>query len=90
MYNFFYLHAVVKSPHPYEPIRPDSIDLLFLGSFPDPFERVERDKNKTKSKKGKNVHENTIIFRKKFYFFKIIFSFPFHERTEGSEKQQIN
>ncbi len=27
-------------------LRPDSIDLLFLGSFPDPFERVERDKNK--------------------------------------------
>ncbi len=25
-------------------LRPESIDLLFLGSFPDPFERVERDK----------------------------------------------
>ncbi len=28
--------------------------------------------------------------RKKIYFLKIIFSFPFHERTGGSEKQQIN
>ncbi len=35
-------------------VRPDSIDLLFLGAFPDPFERVERDKNTNKRKKGKN------------------------------------
>ncbi len=32
-------------------LRSDSIDLLFLRSVPDPFERVERDKNKTKMKK---------------------------------------
>ncbi len=31
--------------------RPDSIDLLFLGSFPDPFERVEMDKNKKQKEK---------------------------------------
>ncbi len=49
--------------------RPDSIDLLFLGSFPDPFERVERDKNKIKKgKRGKNLHENTIILEKKSIF----------------------
>ncbi len=30
--------------------RPVSID-LFLGSFPDPFERVERDKKKKEKKK---------------------------------------
>ncbi len=33
-------------------IRPDLFDLLLLGSFPDPFQRVERNKNKRK--KGKN------------------------------------
>ncbi len=37
------------------PIRPDSIDLLFLGSFLDPFERVERDKNKNKRKKEATI-----------------------------------
>ncbi len=30
------------------------------------------------------------LFEDKNYFFKIIFSFPFHEPTGGSEKQQIN
>ncbi len=38
----------------YFTVRPDSIDLLFLGSFPDPFERVARDKNKNKRKKRQN------------------------------------
>ncbi len=33
--------------------RPDSIDLLFLRSFSDPFERVERHKNKNEMKKEK-------------------------------------
>ncbi len=46
-------------------LRPDSIDLLFLWSFPYPFERVERDKNKRK--RGKNLHENTIISEKNSY-----------------------
>ncbi len=32
-------------------LRPDSIDLLFLRSFPDPFARVERENNKIKRKK---------------------------------------
>ncbi len=36
-------------------IRPHSIDLLFLRSFPDPFERVERDKNKNKGEKRQKI-----------------------------------
>ncbi len=31
-------------------IRPDSIDLLFLGSFLNPFQRAQKDKNKSKRK----------------------------------------
>ncbi len=45
---------------------------------------------KIKGKRGKILHENTIICGKKFYFSKIILNFPFHQCTEGSEKQQIN
>ncbi len=47
---------------------------------------------KIKWKRGKNLNENTIIWEKNSICFKIkiIFSFPFHECTGGSEKQQIN
>ncbi len=47
-------------------------------------------KIKIKGKRGKHLHENTIIWEEIFYFFKIIFSFPFHEHKGRSEKQQIN
>ncbi len=36
-------------------IRPDSIDLLFLRSFPDPFQRAEKGKNKNKRKKRQKI-----------------------------------
>ncbi len=49
-------------------LRPDSFDLLFLRSFPDPFERVERDKIKIKGKRGKNLHENSLIWGHKILF----------------------
>ncbi len=70
-------------------LRPDSIDLLFLGSFPDAFERVEREKDKNKRKKMQTFDWKYNNLRKKFYLI-FFFSFPFHERTGGSEKQQIN
>ncbi len=47
-------------------------------------------KIKIKGKRGKHLHENTIIWGEKFYLKKKKISFPFHERTGGSEKQQIN
>ncbi len=37
-------------------LRPDIIDVLFLGSFSYTFQRVER--NKIKGKTGKILHEN--------------------------------
>ncbi len=47
-------------------------------------------KIKIKGKRGKNLHENTIIWRKKCNFFKIIFSFPFHERTYRRIRETTN
>ncbi len=35
-------------------LRAHLIDVLFLGSFPDPFQRVKRNKNKQKEKQAKN------------------------------------
>ncbi len=40
-------------------LRPDINDLLFLVSFPDPFQRVERNNNKNKRK---NIQEDTKLF----------------------------
>ncbi len=54
-------------------IRPDSIDLLFLGSFPDPFERVERDQNKRKNRQSFAWKYNDL--REKIYLKKTI-QFP--------------
>ncbi len=34
-------------------LRPDLIDVLFLWSFPDAFQRVERNTNKLKGKQAK-------------------------------------
>ncbi len=70
--------------------RPDSIDLLFLRSFPDPFKRVQWDKNKNKRKKRHKLAWKYNNLRKKNYFLKIIFSSPFHECTRRSEKHHIN
>ncbi len=56
-------------------IRPDSIDLLFLGSFLDPFERVERIKKKKNVKNGKHLHEkkkSTTICETNSIFLKLL------------------
>ncbi len=52
-------------------LRPDSIELLFHWSFQDPFERVERDKNKKEKEKEtkicwkyNNLRPQKIIFLK--------------------------
>ncbi len=51
----------IKTPVTSSLFRPDSIDLLFLGSFPNPFKGLRGLKIKIKGKRGKNLHENTII-----------------------------
>ncbi len=58
-------------------IRPDFNDLLFLGSFPWPFHRTERDKKKLNNRKNrqKNAFKYKIC-RKVTYFLKHIWCFP--------------
>ncbi len=46
-------------------LRPDLIDLLFLGSFPDPFQSVERNNIKNKRKSMQKGAWKYIIFRRK-------------------------
>ncbi len=55
--------------------RPDLIDVLFLRSFPDSFQRVERDKNKNKRKNGHKIAWKCICFRKIIHLKRILF-FP--------------
>ncbi len=50
------------------------VKLLFLESFPDPFERVERDKNKRKKRQTFAWKYNNL--RKKILFFKNYSQFP--------------
>ncbi len=56
--------------------RPDSIDLLFLSCFSDPFQRLARDKSK-KIQQTKLLHENVKHFRE-ISLFLINISFIFH------------
>ncbi len=72
---------------PAGPLRPDSIDLLFLRSFPDPFERVQRDKNK--GKRGKNLHENTILWEFFLIFLKLFSVSHFKNVEEDLRNKSI-
>ncbi len=50
-------------------IRPDLIDVLYLGSFPDPFQSAERNKIKRKNRqKIAWKFFGKIIYLKKIYF----------------------
>ncbi len=66
---------------------------MFLGSFSDPFQRVERNKNKRKNRQ--KIWMKCKTFRNIVYFLKLfsvsqIFTFFNDQCTDRSEKQQIN
>ncbi len=87
--------CTVLSSHPFctvkpgDAIRPDLIDVLFLGSFPYQFQKIER--NKKKKKNRKKIAWQYCLFKKKYFLFPRFFlTFLESQCTGGSQKQQIN
>ncbi len=74
-------------------VMPDLIDVLFLTSLPDQFQRVQRNYNKNERKTAKKLHEHS-IFKGKLFIFKTLFCFLecgwlFNDQcTWGFEKQK--
>ncbi len=57
-------------------VRPNLIDVLFLRSLSDSFQRVERDTNKNKRKNRQTIIWKCYFFKEIFLFLKVIFCFP--------------
>ncbi len=57
-------------------IRPVLIDVLFLGSFPDLFQKVERNKNKNKREKNRQKKSMKMLIVFWNFFSSVSQSFP--------------